>query len=124
MLPRPQVVQLLTHAALFACPSVYEPLGIVNLEAMACGTAVVASDVGGIPEVVDDGVTGLLVHYDENDTAAFEADLAARINELVGDPRRSTEMGVAGRARAVKEFGWSAIAERTVALYESTRRTV
>ncbi|MCU1686640.1 MAG: glycosyl transferase [Amycolatopsis sp.] len=124
MLPRPQVVQLLTHAAVFACPSVYEPLGIVNLEAMACGTAVVASDVGGIPEVVDDGVTGLLVHYDENDTAAFEADLAARINELVGDPRRSTEMGVAGRARAVKEFGWSAIAERTVALYESTRRTV
>jgi starch synthase len=124
MLPRPQVVQLLTHAAVFACPSVYEPLGIVNLEAMACGTAVVASDVGGIPEVVDDGVTGLLVHYDEDDTAAFEADLAARINELVGNPGRSTEMGLAGRARAVKEFGWSAIAERTVALYESTRRTV
>jgi starch synthase len=119
MLPREQVVQLLTHAAVFACPSVYEPLGIVNLEAMACGTAVVASDVGGIPEVVQDGVTGLLVHYDEDDTTAFEADLAARVNELVGNPDRATAMGIAGRARAVGEFGWAAIAERTVAIYES-----
>lgn len=123
MLPRGQVVQLLTHAAVFACPSVYEPLGIVNLEAMACGTAVVASDVGGIPEVVEDGVTGLLVHYDEGDTAAFEADLASRVNELVADGGRSTVMGVAGRARAVKEFGWRAIAERTIAIYEATRRS-
>jgi starch synthase len=119
MLPREQVVQLLTHAAVFACPSVYEPLGIVNLEAMACGTAVVASDVGGIPEVVQDSVTGLLVHYDEKDTAAFEADLAARVNELVGNPDRAAAMGFAGRARAVGEFGWAAIAERTVAIYES-----
>jgi starch synthase len=119
MLPRDQVVQLLTHAAVFACPSVYEPLGIVNLEAMACGTAVVASDVGGIPEVVQDGVTGLLVHYDENDTVAFEADLAARVNELVGNPDRAAAMGIAGRGRAVGEFGWAAIAERTVAIYES-----
>jgi starch synthase len=123
MLPRGQVVQLLTHAAVFACPSVYEPLGIVNLEAMACGTAVVASDVGGIPEVVEDGATGLLVHYDEADTAAFEADLAARVNELVADPARSTVMGVAGRARAVEEFGWRAIAERTIAIYEAARRS-
>ncbi|MEC3980097.1 glycogen synthase [Amycolatopsis sp. H20-H5] len=123
MLPRPEVVQLLTHAAVFACPSVYEPLGIVNLEAMACGTAVVASDVGGIPEVVEDGKTGLLVHYDEKDTAAFEADLAARINELVGDPDRAAALGLAGRERAVGEFGWAAIAERTVAIYEACGRT-
>jgi len=123
MLPRPDVVQLLSHAAVFACPSVYEPLGIVNLEAMACGTAVVASDVGGIPEVVDDGVTGLLVHYDEKDPAAFEADLAARVNELVGAPERAAAMGAAGRERAVGEFGWAAIARRTVEIYEACRRS-
>jgi len=102
---------------------VYEPLGIVNLEAMACGTAVVASDVGGIPEVVDDGVTGLLVHYDETGAAAFEAGLAARINELIGDPDRAEAMGRAGRARAVGEFGWAAIAGRTVEIYEACRRS-
>jgi starch synthase len=118
MLPRSQVVQLLTHAAVFACPSVYEPLGIVNLEAMACGAAVVASDVGGIPEVVDDGVTGFLVHYDESDPAGFEAGLAARLNELVDDRERAAAMGEAGRERAVREFGWAAIAQRTVAIYE------
>jgi starch synthase len=123
MLPRRHVVQLLTHAAVFACPSVYEPLGIVNLEAMACGTAVVASDVGGIPEVVEDGVTGLLVHYDEKDPAAFEAGLAARINELLGDPDRAEAMGLAGRKRAVGEFGWAAIAGRTVEIYEACRRS-
>ncbi|QRP43571.1 glycogen synthase [Amycolatopsis sp. FDAARGOS 1241] len=122
MLPRTEVVQLLTHATVFVCPSVYEPLGIVNLEAMACGTAVVASDVGGIPEVVDDGVTGLLVHYDENDPAAFEAGLARRIDELVGDRERAAAMGLAGRERAVGEFGWSAIAARTVAIYEACGR--
>jgi starch synthase len=122
MLPRPEVVQLLTHATVFVCPSVYEPLGIVNLEAMACGTAVVASDVGGIPEVVEDGVTGLLVHYDEADPAAFEAELARRVNELVADPGRATGMGLAGRARAVGEFGWAAIAARTVAIYEACGR--
>jgi starch synthase len=123
MLPRDQVVQLLSHAAVFACPSVYEPLGIVNLEAMACGTAVVASDVGGIPEVVADGATGLLVHYDEADPAAFEAGLAARLNELVGDPERAAAMGRAGRERAVREFGWAAIAERTVGIYEACWRS-
>jgi starch synthase len=122
MLPREQVVELLTHAAVFACPSVYEPLGIVNLEAMACGTAVVASDVGGIPEVVEDGVTGLLVHYDEHDTAAFEAGLAVRVNELVGDRERATAMGAAGRTRAVEDFGWAAIAARTVGIYQASGR--
>jgi starch synthase len=122
MLPREQIVELLTHAAVFACPSVYEPLGIVNLEAMACGTAVVASDVGGIPEVVENGVTGLLVHYDEEDTAAFEAGLAARVDELVGDRERATAMGAVGRTRAVEEFGWAAIAARTVGIYQACGR--
>ena len=119
MLPRPEVIQLLTHAAVFACPSVYEPLGIVNLEAMACETAVVASDVGGIPEVVVDGETGLLVHYDAREPHAFESDLAAAVNALVLDPARTKAMGLAGRARAVSEFSWATIADETVAIYES-----
>jgi starch synthase len=123
MLPRPQVVQLLTHAAVFACPSVYEPLGIVNLEAMACGTAVVASDVGGIPEVVDDGRTGLLVHYDEADPAAFEAALADRCNELLDDPDQAAAFGQAGRDRAVHEFDWGRVAQRTVEIYEACWRS-
>jgi starch synthase len=122
MLPRPELVQLLTHAAVFACPSVYEPLGIVNLEAMACGTAVVASDVGGVPEVVADGRTGWLVHYDEADPAGFEAGLAQRLNELVGDPAQAAELGRAGRERAVREFGWAAIAQRTVEIYQACGR--
>jgi starch synthase len=118
MLPRQDVIQLLSHATVFVCPSVYEPLGIVNLEAMACGTAVVASAVGGIPEVVDDGTTGLLVAYDETDPAAFERDLAARLGELLADPTRAAAMGSAGRERAVAEFDWAAIARETVRLYE------
>jgi starch synthase len=119
MLPREDVRQVLTHALAFCCPSVYEPLGIVNLEAMACETAVVASAVGGIPEVVDDGVTGTLVRYDENDTDAFERGLADGINELVDNPARADEMGKAGRERAVSQFGWDAVADRTVQLYTS-----
>ncbi|MGW1544919.1 glycogen synthase [Streptomyces sp. NPDC002309] len=113
MLPRPEVIQLLTHAAVFACPSVYEPLGIVNLEAMACGTAVVASQVGGIPEVVADGKTGLLVPLDED----FEPALTRALDTVLGDPDGARRMGEAGRERAVGEFGWDTVARRTAGLY-------
>jgi len=113
MLPKPEIIQLLTHALAFVCPSVYEPLGIVNLEAMACSTAVVASRVGGIPEVVDDGVTGLLVPPDN------PAALADALNLLLRDPGRAEAMGRAGRERAVTEFSWETVAAQTVALYES-----
>lgn len=124
MLPKPEVIQLLTHATVFCVPSIYEPLGIVNLEAMACETAVVASAVGGIPEVVVDDETGLLVPVtlgaDGNpvDPARFATDFAARVNELLADPARAARLGRAGRARAVGEFSWGAIAEKTIALYE------
>jgi len=111
MLPKRAVIQLLSHATVFACPSLYEPLGIVNLEAMACGTAVVASAVGGIPEVVSDGETGLLVPPD--DPGALAGDL----NALIADTDRATALGRAGRERAVAEFGWRAVAEQTAALY-------
>ncbi|WP_078946546.1 glycogen synthase [Streptomyces sp. NRRL B-3648] len=114
MLPRAEVVQLLTHAAVFACPSVYEPLGIVNLEAMACGTPVVASRVGGIPEVVDDGRTGLLADVDDG----FESALGRALDTVLGDPEAARRMGEAGRERAVRQFGWDAVARRTAGLYE------
>jgi starch synthase len=117
MLPREQLVPLISGATVFVVPSVYEPLGIVNLEAAACGTAVVASAVGGIPEVVDDGRTGLLVPYDPADPGAFEAGLAARITELLADPDRAAAMGAAGRERVLAEFGWPAIAQQTVEVY-------
>ena len=119
MLPRAEVSELLTHATVFVCPSVYEPLGIVNLEAMACETAVVASAIGGIPEVVADGLTGILVPYLPVPAEEFEAGLAEAVNALCRDPARAAAMGRAGRERAVHEFGWSAIAHRTVELYES-----
>jgi starch synthase len=119
MLPRPDVVQLLSHATVFVCPSVYEPLGIVNLEAMACGTAVVASAVGGIPEVVVDGTTGLLVPLDD----AFEPSLATALSSLLADPARAAAMGTAGRERAVEHFGWDAIARRTMTVYEQLLRS-
>jgi starch synthase len=119
MLPREEVRQVLTGALAFLCPSVYEPLGIVNLEAMACETAVVASDVGGIPEVVADGETGLLVHYDADDLAGFEASLAEAVNRLAADPALATRFGQAGRERAVSRFAWDAIAAETVQLYRS-----
>ena len=111
MLPKPEIIQLLTHAVAFACPSLYEPLGIVNLEAMACETAVVASRVGGIPEVVAGSQTGLLVPPDD------PASLADALNTLVRDPGRARAMGRAGRERALTEFSWGAVAAQTVALY-------
>lgn len=119
MLPRDEVVEILSAATVFACPSVYEPLGIVNLEAMACTTAVVASDVGGIPEVVSDGETGTLVHYDESDPTGFEAGFAAAVNDLIADPARAAGYGRAGRLRAQTQFSWATIAEQTHAMYEA-----
>ena len=127
MLSRPDVRQLYSHAAVFVCPSVYEPFGIINLEAMACERPVVASAVGGIPEVVVDGETGLLVPVQLReddpmrpiDPATFEADLASAINRLMADAPLREQMGRAGRARAVERFSWSAIADQTVELYRS-----
>jgi starch synthase len=116
MLPKREIIQLLSHATAFAIPSLYEPLGIVNLEAMACGTAVVGSRVGGIPEVVADGDTGLLVPADE------PAALAAALNSLLADPARAAAMGAAGRKRALAEFSWDAIAAQTAALYAALIR--
>jgi starch synthase len=118
MLPREELKQLLSAADVFICPSIYEPQGIVNLEAMACETAVVGSRVGGIPDVVVEGQTGLLVDY-AADPRDFEAGLAAAVNELTADRERARAMGVAGRERAVAEYGWDTIAARTVELYRS-----
>jgi len=118
---RTKLIQLFTHALAFVCPSIYEPLGIVNLEAMACETAVVASAVGGIPEVVVDGTTGLLVPYDAAEPRAFEVAFADAVNNLAADPLRARAMGAAGRARAVSDFAWDAIADRTIAVYDAAR---
>ena len=127
MLPKGDVIQLLSHAAAFVCPSIYEPLGIVNLEAMACEAAVVATATGGIPEVVVDGVTGLLVPFDPVDDASrtprdperFALDIAERVNRLLGDPAEGHRLGLAGRERAVAEFSWSTVAERVQSLYQT-----
>jgi alpha-maltose-1-phosphate synthase len=121
MLPTASVRQVLSAATVFVCPSVYEPLGIVNLEAMACGTAVVASDVGGIPEVVADGETGLLVHYDEHAVDEFRTGIAAAVNTLLADPDRAAAMGAEGRVRAERDFAWRTAAARTVEIYDSLR---
>ena len=126
MLPKPDVIQLLSHATVFVCPSIYEPLGIVNLEAMACEAAVVASAVGGIVEVVEDGTTGLLVPFEPVDDGTqepadperFAADFAAAVNALLADPARAKEMGKSGRRRVVERFSWPAIARETVSVYE------
>ncbi len=124
MLPKEQVIQVLTHATVFCCPSVYEPMGIVNLEAMACETAVVATATGGIPEVVADGETGLLVPIEQDepggpprDPDAFAVQMAGALNSLLGDPTRAASLGQAGRARAIELFSWEAIAERTMGVY-------
>ena len=127
MLPRADVVQILSHATVFACPSIYEPLGIVNLEAMACGTAVVASAVGGIPEVVADGETGYLVPLEQLqdgtgtplDAEGFVNDFAAALNRALADPERAAAMGRAGRERAAAHFSWDSIAEKTVEVYRA-----
>ena len=126
MLPKSDVIQLLSHATVFACPSIYEPLGIVNLEAMACEAAVVATATGGIVEVVVDGETGLLVPFSQvaggiepADPAAFSAAIAERVNALLRDPERARAMGRAGRERAVTAFDWAAIARETVDAYRA-----
>ncbi|HET6547815.1 MAG TPA: glycogen synthase [Solirubrobacter sp.] len=129
MLPKPEVIQILSHATVFACPSIYEPLGIVNLEAMACEAAVVATATGGIVEVVVEGETGLLVPIEPGDDgtgeprdpARFAADFAERVNALIADPARARTMGRAGRRRAVEAFAWPAVAEQTSQLYRSLR---
>ncbi|WP_035765154.1 glycogen synthase [Arthrobacter sp. H20] len=127
MLPRKELSQVLSTATVFACPSIYEPLGIVNLEAMACGAAVVASATGGIPEVVDDGVTGTLVPLEQVTDGTgiplnperFVKDFAAAVNSLVADPDRARRMGEAGRRRAEEHFSWDSIAESTLEVYSS-----
>jgi starch synthase len=126
MLARLDVVQLLSHAAVFVCPSVYEPFGLINLEAMACGLPVVASATGGIPEIVVDGETGYLVPFEAGgdafgsprDPARFAGDLAERVNDLLDHPDRARAFGQAGRRRVLEQFSWRTVAERTVALYE------
>jgi glycosyltransferase involved in cell wall biosynthesis len=122
--------ELYSHAAVFICPSIYEPFGIINLEAMACETAVVASSVGGIKEVVVAGETGFLVPLDQMNESPFEAtnpekfarDLAERVNELMRDPQLRERFGKAGRERVEQHFSWSAIAKKTKALYASLSR--
>ena len=130
MLPREDVIQFYSHATVFCCPSIYEPFGIINLEAMACDTPVVASKVGGIPEVVVDGETGILVPLEQQTESPFEpldprrfsADLAAAINRLLHDPELRERMARAGRERVEREFSWPAIARQTADLYASLTR--
>ena len=127
MLPRRELIQVLSHATAFACPSIYEPLGIVNLEAMACGAAVVASATGGIPEVVAHGETGLLVPLEQVtdgtgtplDPQKFVDDFAAALNQVVSDPEKARAMGEAGRRRAEENFSWDSIAQTTLDVYRS-----
>jgi starch synthase len=125
MVSKPEVIQLYSHAAVFCCPSIYEPFGIINLEAMACGTAVVASATGGIKEVVVPGETGELVPLEQDaETNAplhperFARDLAAALAALLADPERQRRYGLAGRRRVEAMFSWRAIADQTIALYE------
>jgi glycogen synthase len=127
MLDRQSTIEMYSHASVFCCPSIYEPFGIINLEAMACETAVVASAVGGIKEVVVDGETGFLVPLEQMTESPFEPtnpekfsrDLAARINQLMQDRQLREQFGKAGRKRAESKFSWSAIAKETLALYQS-----
>jgi alpha-maltose-1-phosphate synthase len=131
MLSRREVIQILSHATVFCCPSIYEPLGIVNLEAMACETAVVATATGGIPEVVDEAETGFLVPFDPTDEVThtprdrewFAHDIAERINALLANPEKAKRFGRAGRRRVQEAFTWSVVAKKTVALYERVMGT-
>lgn len=118
MLPAEKIREVYSRADVFVCPSIYEPLGIVNLEAMACETAVVASRVGGIPEVVVDGETGVLVDYDKTQPEAFERNLAEAVNQVAGDKDLSRRLGQAGLTRARNDFSWKTIAQDTVKIYE------
>ena len=125
MLTKPEAIQLYSHAAVFCCPSVYEPFGIINLEAMACRAPVVASATGGILEVVVDGETGYLVPFEQDPVTSFplqpekfSRDLAAKITELLGDPARAKRFGEAGRKRVEQTFSWTAIATQTIELYK------
>jgi alpha-maltose-1-phosphate synthase len=130
MVDRSAVIELYSHAAVFCCPSIYEPFGIINLEAMACGTAVVASAVGGIKEVVVDGETGFLVPLEQMKESPFEPidpekfsrDLAEKVNQLMKDRQLREKFGKAGRKRVEEKFSWSAIAQKTKALYETLKR--
>ena len=126
VIPREELIQFYSHATVFCCPSVYEPFGIINLEAMACEVPVVASAVGGIPEVVVPGETGLLVDlklkegtFEPVDPAQFSRDLAAAINKVALDPALSERMGKNGRKRVEEHFSWAAIARKTLDLYQS-----
>ena len=119
MAPHDELTALLTNADLFLCPSIYEPLGIVNLEAMGCETAVLGSRVGGIPEVVAHNETGRLVEYDAKNVEKFESDFTTQIDDLMSNPKLLSEMGKAGRVRAEKHFGWDEVAKQTIELYES-----
>src|SRR6185437_16126206 len=126
MVTRPEMIQLYSHARIFCCPSVYEPFGIINLEAMACGTAIVASSTGGIKEVVVDGETGYLVPFEQDAATGFPSkpdqfarDLAGKLAELLADPEKCIRFGAAGRKRAEDTFSWEAIAEQTIDLYNS-----
>ncbi len=125
MVPRAEIVQLFSNCRVFVCPSIYEPFGLINVEAMACGVPVVATAVGGIPEIVVDGDTGLLVPFEPSgdaigtpgDPAAFVSALAAKVNQLLESPARAAQMGAAGRERVMRHFTWGAVAERSVEVY-------
>jgi starch synthase len=118
-IPLEELIHLHSGATVFVCPSIYEPFGLVNLEAMACETAVVASRVGGIPEIVVEGETGYLVDYDPDDAEAFTSAFAGRLEEVLSDPALAAKMGKAGRRRVLRHFGWPAIASQTAELYDS-----